>query len=381
MLVRPQCGGLKVAGALAAIGLLLAACEPGTNPLASATPSKSPVVNPAATLAGDLRTHLNLLLGEQVMIVAKETIAAANHTDDYAAYTTLLATNASDLADAFRRAFGNTTAARLSDTWNTQNTYLVDYAIGVVTHNNAKAKTAMSNLTQKFVPQFAQLVSDASHLPLDPVTQLLSQQVLEDKLFIDDYFAVKYTAFYADLHRAYVQASRLGDALSVEIAHRFPDKFPGDPELRAVSVRTSANQNLQEHAYLSTMATAASIAGRTAETGAAASALAESSSGVAGVFASTLGILPSDLVEQLGIEQNALFAYAAGEATAKPMLTQKFVDAFASAAHVTKADVANHVNATMKVIDDQRAKNWTAVASDDRAAATSIQPIGDSIQG
>jgi len=372
---------LKVAGALAAIGLLLAACEPGTNPTTSTTPSNSPIVNPAATLAGDLRTHLNLLLGEQVMIVAKETIAAVNRTDDYAAYTMLLATNSSDLADIFRRAFGNTTATRLSDSWNTQNGYLVDYAIGVVTHNDSKAKTAMANLTQKFVPQFAQLISDASHLPLDPVTQLLSQQVLEDKLFIDDYFANKHSVFYADLHRAYLQASRLGDALSVEVAHRFPDKFPGDPELRAVSVRTSANQNLQEHAYLSTMATAASIAGRTVETGAAASALAESSSNVAAVFASTLGILPSVLVEQLGIEQKALVAYATGEATAKPVLTQQFVDAFASAANVARADVANHVGATIKVVDDQRAKNWTTVAGDDRAAATSIQPIGDAIRG
>ena len=43
--------------------------------------------------------------------------------------------------------------------------------IGVVTHNTAKAKDAATNLTQKFVPQFAQLVTDASRLPLDPVTQ------------------------------------------------------------------------------------------------------------------------------------------------------------------------------------------------------------------
>jgi hypothetical protein len=338
-------------------------------------------VNPAATLAGDLRTHLNLLLGEQVMIVAKESVAAVNHTDDYAAYATLLATNSSDLADLFGRAFGNTTASRLSDSWNTQNAYLVDYSIGVVTHNDSKAKTAASNLTQKFVPQFAQLISDASHLPLDPVTQLLSQQVLEDKAFIDDYFGRKYTSFFTDLRRAYAQTSRLGDALSVEIAHRFPDKFPGDPELRAVTVRTAANHVLQEHAYLSTMATSAAIAGRTTESAAAASALRDSAAGVSTVFAATLGILPSLLVEQLEIEQNALFAYAAGDATAKPVLTQKFVDGFASTARVTKADVANHVNATTKVVDDQRAKSWSAVAADDRAAATSVQPIADLIRG
>jgi hypothetical protein len=33
------------------------------------------------------------------------------------------------------------------------------------------------------------------------------------------------------------------------------------------------------------------------------------------------------------------------------------------------------------VIDDQRAKSWSAVAADDRAAATSVQPIADLIRG
>jgi len=381
MLVRPQCGGLKRAWVLAAVAVLLAGCDPTAGPTPTVNPSSSPVANPAATLAGDLRTHLNLLLGEQVMIVAKESVAAINHTDDYTAYTTLLATNASDLEDLFRRAFGITTATSLATSWSSQNAYLVDYAIGVATHNDAKSKAAMANLTQKFVPQFAQLVGDASHLPLDPITQLLSQQALEDKAFIDDYFAKRFPTFYSDLRRAYAQASRLGDALSVEIAHRFPDKFPGDPELRAVSVRTSANQALQEHSYLATMATAAAIAGRSAEGGAASSAVAESASAVATVFGSTLGVPASSVNDPLVTELNALLAYAAGESTAKAVLTQRFVDDFASIARVGKAELTNHVNATIKVLDDQRSKSWTVVANDDRAAATSTLPIGDAIRG
>src|SRR5256885_16152779 len=135
--------------------------------------------------------------------------------------------------------------------------------MGVVTHEEARSKTAMTNLTTKFVPQFSQLLSDASHLPLDPVTQLESQQVLEDKAFIDDYFANKVPAFYADLHRAYAQSSRLGDALAVEVASRFPDKYPGDPSSHAVYVRVQANLMLQEHSYLVPMGTLGAIAGRT----------------------------------------------------------------------------------------------------------------------
>src|SRR5439155_672078 len=96
----------------------------------------------AGTQAADLRTRLDLLLGEQVMIVAKESAAAVNHSDDYAGYTALLTANSSDLADLMRRAFGNSAAAQLAQQWNVQNGYLVDYAIAVVTHNDGKASCA-----------------------------------------------------------------------------------------------------------------------------------------------------------------------------------------------------------------------------------------------
>jgi hypothetical protein len=365
---------------MVATSLLLAGCNSTPNPAPSVSPSPTPA-NLALTQAGDLRTHLDLILGEQVMIVAKESAAAVNRSDDYAAYTALLTVNAADLTSLMRRAFGNTTATKLADAWATQNSYLIDYAIGVVTHDDAKAKAAMTNLTTKFVPQFSQLLSDASHLPLDPVTQLESQQVLEDKAFIDDYFAQKFSAFYTDLHRAYQQSSRLGDALAVEIATRFGDKFPGDPSIRAVSARVTANLLLQEHSYLATMATAASIAGREAEKNVVSSALSDNAAAVSALFASTTGDLPTPLVAQWTIEHSALLGYAAGDANAKPTLTQKFVESFASLAHVAKAYVLDHVTATLKVIDDQRSKNSASIAGDDRAAATSVQPIADSIQG
>src|SRR5437016_8180707 len=199
------------------------------------------------------------------MIVAKESAAAVNHSDQYSSYTALLTTNSNDLTNLLGRAFGNTAATQLAQAWSIQNGYLVDYAIGVVTHNDAKANGAMSGLVNGFVPQFAQLITDASHLPLDSVTQLMQQQILEDKAFIDDVFAQRYPAFYKNLHTAYAQTSRLADALAVQIAHKFPDKFPGDPSAHAVDVRVSLNNLLQEHSSLATMATAAVVAGRSPE--------------------------------------------------------------------------------------------------------------------
>ena len=58
------------------------------------SPSPAPSPSPSApTQAADLRTQLDLLLTEHVVIVAKESAAAINHSAEYAGYTALLATN------------------------------------------------------------------------------------------------------------------------------------------------------------------------------------------------------------------------------------------------------------------------------------------------
>lgn len=356
---------------------MLVACESGNQPTPSPTPSPRP--NPADTRAGDLRTHLDLLLGEQVMIVAKHATAAINQTDDYAAYTALLATNTADLTQLLSRAFGTTTATALAASWDAQNSYLVEYTIGVATHNDDRAKTAMTNLTQKFVPEFSKLISDASRLPLDPVTLLLAQQVVEDRAFIDDYAASKFDTFYADLHRAYGQSARFGDALSVEIAQRFPDKFPGDAELRAVGVRVTANTLLQERSYLETMATAAKIAGRDADHGSAITAIGTNAGAVANAFSATLGQDAAALKRALDDEAIALTNYASGKGGKDALVTN--AGELARLAGASKQHAVDHVDALIKVVDDQRAKAYAAIANDDRAAATSTQPIADAIRG
>ena len=316
------------------------------------------------------------------MIVAKESAAAVNHSDEYAGYTGLLATNSADLAALFGRAFGTTTSAQLAQTWNLQNGYLVDYAIGVVTHNDAKANGAMSGLTNGFVPQFAQLISAASRMPLDPVTQLTSQQVLEDKAFIDDLFAGHYATYYADLHRAYAQTSRFGDALAAQIAQDFPDKFPGDPSAHRLDVRVSLNELLQEHSYLATMATDSVIANRGAEKTAAQAGLAANADMLGTVFATNFGNSVGTQFDKVWTARDAaLVAYASGDTAAKQSLTETFVASFAPMAKAGTSQVASQVDATLKVIDDQRAKAAKTIAGDDRAAATSMQPIADSIEG
>ena len=208
------------------------------------------------------------------MLVAKQSAAAVNHSDSYAGYTTALTTNGSGLANVFRSAFGNTAADQLSETWRIEDGYLIDYTIGVVTHNLAKSNGAMSGLVNGFVPQLSQQITSLSQLQRDSIAQVLSQQVQDDKAVIDDQAAQKPGATYPDLHTAFVQSSRLGDALALRIVQKFPDKFPGDPALPAVDRRVTLNTLLEEHSYLVTMATDAIVRGDSAEKAAATTALA-----------------------------------------------------------------------------------------------------------
>ena len=293
-----------------------------------------------------------------------------------------LATNSADLSGTIGRAFGNTSAAQFAQAWSVQNGYLVDYAIGVVTHNDSQANSAMSGLTNGFVPRFVDLVSTISGLPADQVKRLALQQIADDKTFIDNVFAGSYPAYYSHLYVAYAQTSQLGDALATQIALKFPDKFPGDAFSPAANLRVSLNSLLQEHSYLATMATDATIAGRTSESSAASGALAGNEASLATVFAKALGAAAgARFTEIWTVKDSGLLGYAAGHSLDNPVLTGRFVDDFVSLSHADKRAVAAQVAATVKVIDDQRSKSSKAVANDDRAAATSMEPIADSIQG
>ena len=70
----------------------------------SPIPIASPSPTPANSKAADLRTKLDLILGEHLMVVAKQATAAANKTDEHAAYTSLLIANTNSLVDIVRSA-------------------------------------------------------------------------------------------------------------------------------------------------------------------------------------------------------------------------------------------------------------------------------------
>jgi hypothetical protein len=319
-----------------------------------------------------MRTRMDLLLSEQVMIVAKESAAAVNHSDEYTAYASLLGFNAADLSGLVARAFGNTAGVQFMNVWSAQNGFLVDYAIGVVTHNDDKAKAAMDNLSSNLTPQLTQLIATVSHLPSEPTNQLIVEQMSDDKAVIDDVFAGNFKAYYADLHRAYAHTSRLGDLLAEQIALDFPDRFPGNPTDASVDARVTLNLDLQEHSYIATMATDATVSGRNAEKAEAFLALASNNDAMRSVVEDNRFSLA------WAKEVGSLSAYALnGDAASEKILTDTFVWELAVASKAKPLVISHHETATIRVVDDQRAKAPT-IANDDRAAATSMQPIADS---
>lgn len=348
----------------------------------------------ADSRAADLRARLDLLLGEHVIVIAKQSLAAtANRAEEYGGYSTLLTLNSANLSGLVASAFGASAAARFDQLWGAQNNYLVDYTVGIVSHDDSKSSGAESALVNTFVPAFANFMNSMSSIPLDPITQLSNEQVLETKAIIDDLAALNNAKMFLDLHRAYEQASRIGDALASAIANKFPDKFPGDPANKAVDFRVSLDTLFQEHSYIATMTTGATAAGRNTEQAAALTALAANADALGTLFSQVFGAALGTRFDQVWGARDAELVVYAGNADATTRqgalatLTTAFVAQFAGLVHdatdLTESDISSlmqgQVADTIRVIDDQRAKSAKVVAAEDHTAAAATNPIGDII--
>jgi len=313
---------------------------------------------------------MDLLLGENIFLIAKVSAAAVNHSDQYPSYATVLGANADDLANLMRGAFGNTAADEFRTHWTAQNASLVEYANGVVTHNQDQADAATAAMAKE-TAQLAQFITTLTQLQTANTLAFLGGQL---KRLIDDDFAQKFDAMNADLDAAYSVGRVLGDFLGPRMAQLFPDKFPGDPSLASVTRRVALNGLLQEHAYLATMATDAAINGRTAEKRQALAALSTNANAIGSV------LKDGSVGKVWAQEVLAVAAYADhNDAASKQGMTGTFVTQLSAATHVPASLITDETGAIVKVIDDQRAKAFKTVAGDDRAAATAMQPIADAM--
>jgi hypothetical protein len=374
-------------------GLVLLSCTPSPQssgspaPVISATPS---VLNPADSKAADFRTRLDLLLGEHVIIIAKES-AAPSRPAEYTGYLRLLTANGNDLTELVRSALGDSAALHFDQIWKSQNDFLVSYTIGVVTHNKAKADTAMSSIAGTFIPQFSHFLNDVTQIPTDLIVSLLTQQMLEMRAMLDDQFTKNYPRLYTDLRTSYAHAAQVGDALAPKLTGSFPDKFPGRATGPAADLRVSLNLKWQEHAYLTTMRTSAAIGGRSAEQAAAAGALGENANTLDALFTDLFGAPIAKRFDAVWAASNAAtIGYAsASTPAAKQRSLSQLNDALVTQLAVWIQDSTDltssgsrpaleaQFDAVAAVIDDQRARSLSKLAADDRSAETSTEVVAD----
>jgi hypothetical protein len=351
--------------------LVLVAALTSCSVTATSAPSRSPL---QATQAADLRAQLDLLLTEHVMIVAKESAAAVNSSQEYAGYAALLATNEQALVGVVGRAAGHTSASLFAHAWEALNADLVEYAIRVATHDADRADAATSRLTQVTMHDLADRFGELTLSQPQPILAMITTEVTAMRDAIDAAADHHYVAMYTSLAGAVASATSLGDVIAEGLVSRFPDMFPGDQASGEATRRVHLNVFLQERAYLMTMTTDALLNGRKDEKAQTLAALT-----------TNLNLLVAELNDSQSRklwndELAAIQGYtASGDAASKSALSETFVSRLASTTRVSPDIIINQVDATIKVIDDQRSKQYDAVAQDDRTAATGMQPIADSL--
>ncbi len=408
MRLRPFVLSAAAVIAIAACSNSAATTKPTLAPTVAASPidatmSHEPSSGPSAsgnavmtdTAAADLRTKLDLALGEHIIFASKATGAAlGGRTDEFAAYGDLLNKNGTDLGDMIGAAYGPAAKDSFNKIWSAHNGFFVDYTTGVAMKDKAMQDKAVQDLTTMYVPQFADLISGATGLPKDAVVSLTTDHVLQTKAIVDAQAKKDWKAAYAAVRTAYAHMQMIGDAIAPAIATKFPDKFVGDPSNKGVDLRVGLNQLLQEHLYLASDATAAALGGRTDEFAAAGAALSTNGTDLGTAIGTVYGDAAKDQFNKIWSAHNGFFVdYTTGVATKDKAKMDKavqdlttvylpqFADFLAGATGLPNdaltALIKEHVLTTKAVVDAQAAKDWKTASAADRTAGQHMEMIGD----
>src|SRR5581483_6019460 len=152
--------------------------------------------NPAA----DLRTKLDTLLGEHIFLATKATGAAlGGRTAEFTAYGNLLATNGTDIGAMIGAAYGTDAQNTFNQVWSAHDGFFVDYTKAVAAKDSAAKAAAVDNLKTKYIAPFSQFLSGATGLPVDAVTSLVTDHVMQTAAIVDAQGAKDYTTAYAGI--------------------------------------------------------------------------------------------------------------------------------------------------------------------------------------
>ena len=384
---------VKSVYALAAIGVLAAGCTRsiGAPTMSGAAQMEGTSATPAATL----RTTLNALLGEHVILAAAATGAALDGRDpEFKAAASALDGNSVDIARAIGSVYGTDAEQAFLPLWRRHIGFAVDYTVGVATRDAAKQDQAVRDLIA-YTQDFGAFLQSANpSLPKAVVADLVKHHVVSLKDVIDAQASRDHTRAYAAQRTATAHMKMIADPLAAAIAQQFPAKFAGNPQADAAGLRTTLNVLLREHTYLAGAATGAALGGRDAEFKAAAGALDTNSIDIARAVGSVYGTDAERAFLPLWRQHIGFFVdYTMGVATGDRVKQDKAVSdlvaysqdfgAFLQSASPrlpkqVVADLVKHHVVTLKTVVDAQASKAPAKAfSGIRMAAAHMQMIAD----
>jgi hypothetical protein len=189
-------------------------------------PSPSGAASDVMSPAANLRTDLNYLLGEHLILAAKATGAAlGGRQDEFAAAGSALNTNGTDIGAAIGSIYGAEAEDEFNRIWSAHNGFFVDYTTGVAMENEEMADQAVSDLTTIYVPEFSAFLAGATGLPEDALAEGITEHVLTTKAIVDAQ-ADGDAAAAAEADRAAGMHMRmLGDTLAPAIVEAQPESF------------------------------------------------------------------------------------------------------------------------------------------------------------
>ncbi len=368
-----------------------AAAAPTTAPTGATAAASS---NTSMTKAADLRTTLNGLLSEHVALAASATAGAlGGRQAQFDGAAAALDANSVELSRAVGSVYGTPAEQAFLPLWRKHIGFLVDYTQGVAAKDQAKQEKAVADLTQ-YTEDFGAFLNAANpNLPKDAVAGLIKDHVLTLKTVIDAQAAGDQPKQFAAIREAYGHMHQIADPLAGAIAKQMPDKFPGNPDSKAATLRSNLNVMEREHVYLAARATGAALGGRNAEFTAAADALDANSVDLAKAIGSVYGadaeraFLPLwrkhigffvDYTQGVAAKDQAKQDKAVADLT---QYTQDFGAFLNSANGLPKDTVATllreHVLGLKSVVDAQAAGDQPKVYGNLRTAMAHMQMVAD----
>ena len=345
--------------------------------------------------AADLRSNLNAMLGEHVLIAAVATSHALGGRE--AAFNGAageLDANSVEISKAIGAVYGADAEKAFLPLWRKHIGFFVDYTTGVATKDNAKQDKAVADLVS-YSNDFGAFLSSANpNLPKSAVADPVKGHILTLKDVVDAQALGDWPKAYAAIRSAYHHMRMIGDPLAAAIVKQFPSRFAGASESAAATLRTNLNLALREHAIIAAMATGSALGGREAEFKAAANALDDNSIDIAKAIGSVYGAEAERAFLPLWRKHIGFVVdYTTALATKDKAKSDKAVNdlvnysedfgAFLSSANpnLPKKTVAElvkgHVITLKDVIDAQAAKEWPKIYANLRTAASHMAMIAN----